>query len=89
MDSGSSTNTPKTAAEGVLVINRYGWGYYAQNGLHEFGDEAVDPNINWPCNCVGLVDYEHAKEQVLQWKDQITAERTHPFEWSLLAYSTR
>lgn len=75
IDSGSSTNTAKTATEDVLVINRYDWGYYAQKGLDGFGDEAVDPNINWPCNCVGLVDYEHAKEQALQWKDQITAER--------------
>jgi hypothetical protein len=35
--SGSTVNNAETAAEGVLVINRYDWGGYDERGMEEAG----------------------------------------------------
>ncbi|KAF7553540.1 hypothetical protein G7Z17_g3543 [Cylindrodendrum hubeiense] len=74
-DSGSRLNNDKTREEGVLVINRYDWGYYAHeregdDKLETFED--YDFSLN---ESVGLVDYKHAKDQISQWKDQHPRER--------------
>lgn len=72
---GSTVNTAKTAADGVLVINRYDWAYYDKRGKEEVGEYEgegiLDPH------CAGLVDLELAKEQVSQWKDKAQVDRTH------------
>lgn len=70
---GSTFNNAETAAEGVLVINRYDWGYYDKRGKKELGIHETDPV--YPPFGVGLVDRESAEEQVLQWKDQAVEER--------------
>lgn len=65
--SGSPFNNEETAAEGVLVINRYDWALWDRRGQEElsvYGTTLFDPPFS-----VGLVDREHAKDQVLQWKD--------------------
>jgi hypothetical protein len=74
-ESGSNVNNAETAAEGVLVINRYDWGWYDQRGMAEAGDALEDEGVGKYGLCVGLVDLESAKEQALQWKGQDNAER--------------
>ena len=73
--SGSTVNNAETAAEGVLVINRYDWGGYDERGMEEAGDAGDVEGLGKYGHCVGLVDLEIAKEQALQWKDQDNAER--------------
>jgi len=48
-DNGSRLNDEKTAAEAVLVINRYEWGYYDKRGKNEIGvdDEAEIATRCW------------------------------------------
>jgi hypothetical protein len=76
LESGSKVNNAETVAEGVLVINRYDWGYYDKRGMEELGDG--DTEVDHFGDCVGLVDLAVAKEQVLRWKDQDMTERTQP-----------
>ena len=71
--SGSSVNNAKTATEGVLVINRYDWGYYDERGKKELGIHETD--VVFPPFSVGLADRETAKEQVLLWKDHPVDQR--------------
>ena len=68
-DSGSSRNDGKTEAEGVLVINRYDWAYYDERAA-----DVIEPG-GWP-NCVGLADYTSAKEDINEWKELESHERT-------------
>ena len=72
-DGGSSVNNAQTAAEGVLVINRYDWGYYDNRGKKDIGEEERAP-VYPPCS-VGLMDRETAKAQVLHWKAQPAEDR--------------
>lgn len=63
----------ETAAEGVLVINRYDWGWYDERGKKELGIHESDDDFTPPS--VGLADREIAEEQVLEWKEQESKER--------------
>ena len=73
-DSGSKFNNEETAAEGVIVINRYDWGYYDNRGKQEIGvdDEADLENFDTRVfgEGAGLVDYRDAKAEVLRWKEK-------------------
>jgi hypothetical protein len=76
-DSGSRYNDEKTAAEAVLVINRYDWGYYDNRGKKEIGAE---DNADIVTSSVfgegaGLVDFGSAKTEVLRWKEKNPHER--------------
>jgi len=64
LDSGSRVNNAETAAEGVLVINRYDWGCYDKRGMKEVGND--NPEGIYTTCPAGLVDLEVAKQQVLQ-----------------------
>ncbi|KAE8376165.1 hypothetical protein BDV26DRAFT_305795 [Aspergillus bertholletiae] len=75
-DCGSTMNDEKTSSAGVLVINRYDWGYYDArcwgeiNGQPDFSNpdhESVDIE---PSESVGVVDYAQAKSQVATWRVQ-------------------
>ncbi|KAH7127819.1 hypothetical protein B0J13DRAFT_564576 [Dactylonectria estremocensis] len=74
-DSGSSMNNEDTKAEGVLVINRYDWGYYTHDRIQVDGIETFDDYDPYMSESVGLVDCQHAKDQVTQWKDQHPCKR--------------
>jgi hypothetical protein len=80
-DSGSRFNDEKTAAEAVLVINRYDWGYYDNRGKVEIGvdDEADIENFSSSTQVfgegAGLVDLKIAKTEVLRWKEKNPHER--------------
>ncbi|KFZ01991.1 hypothetical protein V500_00513 [Pseudogymnoascus sp. VKM F-4518 (FW-2643)] len=71
-DSGSQVNNENTAAEAVLVIGRYDWGYYDNRGKEELGidDEANIENFDTQVfgEGAGLVDFGTAKTEVLQWQ---------------------
>lgn len=71
-DSGSTLNNEKTAAEGVLVINRYDWGHYDKRALDvvEEQGENEDPSAYVFGISAGLVDYAEAKAEVSFWKDK-------------------
>ena len=73
-DSGSTFNNEKTAAEGVLVINRYDWDYYDKRALdviqNQEGNDDGDPSTYVPGISAGLVDYAEAKAEVKFWKDR-------------------
>ncbi|ORY16607.1 hypothetical protein BCR34DRAFT_597614 [Clohesyomyces aquaticus] len=71
IDSGSSMNDDKTAAEGVFVVNRYDWGYHNRRSAEEVGesDEFADTGS------LGFVDLAEAKTKVLQWKEHHPRER--------------
>ncbi|KIN06947.1 hypothetical protein OIDMADRAFT_185280 [Oidiodendron maius Zn] len=89
LESGSNVNNAETAAEGVLVINRYDWGYYDQRGMADAGDAGDVKGLGKYGHCVGLVDRENAKEQALQWKGHDNAER-HEAEagvWLYIPYA--
>lgn len=81
-DSGSRFNDEKTAAEAVLVINRYDWGYYDKRGKEEIGvnDEVDIDNLTTLVfgEGLGLVDLGSAKTEVLQWKEESPHERGNP-----------
>jgi len=72
VDSGSRFNNEQTAAEGVLVINRYDWGEYDERALGEVQergeDEESDPSTYVFGISAGLVDYAEAKAEVRFWK---------------------
>jgi hypothetical protein len=76
-DSGSSLNDNATEAEGVLVINRYDWGYHSQPFYGDFGESIKDSDsdIVGNSNSAGLVDYAHAKAHVMRWKEKRPSER--------------
>jgi len=73
LDSGNRFNNEETAAEGVLVINRYDWGEYDERALSEVQErgqnEESDPSTYVFGISVGLVDYAEAKPEVRFWKD--------------------
>lgn len=73
-DSGSHFNNEKTAAEGVLVLNRYDWGYYNDLGKQELGidDDADMENFSTYVfgEGAGLVDLESAKTEVQRWQEK-------------------
>ncbi|OOO06538.1 hypothetical protein OAory_01087410 [Aspergillus oryzae] len=75
-DSGSTMNNEKTRAEGVLVINRYDWGYYDARCRDEMDEELGGPDPERRTadvefsESVGVVDYAQAKSQVAAWKVQ-------------------
>jgi hypothetical protein len=81
-DSGSRFNDEKTAAEAVLVINRYDWGYYDGRGKKEIGvnDEADIDNFTTRVfgEGAGLVDFGSAKTEVLRWQEKNPHERDNP-----------
>jgi hypothetical protein len=77
-DNKGYANSAETAAEGVLVINRYDWGYYDKNSSAEFEDDGEEPGSHELSNSVGLVDYNHAKEQLPKWKEETTSQRSQP-----------
>jgi hypothetical protein len=80
-DSGSSFNDDKTAAEAVLVINRYDWGYYDSRAKEDItvGDEAYDDTTQmFGCEAAGLVDFGSAKAEVLRWQEKKSLERDNP-----------
>ena len=64
-DSGSQVNNENTAAEAVLVIGRYDWGYYDNRGKEELGidDEANMENFDTQVfgEGAGIVDFGTAK----------------------------
>lgn len=78
-ESGSSFFDETTAAEGVLPINRYDWGYYDRRYREEFEEseallqQGADRQVF--SESVGLVDYAHAEEYINQWKNVATLER--------------
>ncbi|KAF3933257.1 hypothetical protein ABW19_dt0207829 [Dactylella cylindrospora] len=69
-DSGSSMNSEDTRRQGVLVINRYDWGYYVDSYQDEVGTIGEEDTEDAPTDMcsAGLVDYTHAREQVQTWK---------------------
>ncbi|KAH7176797.1 hypothetical protein EDB81DRAFT_773581 [Dactylonectria macrodidyma] len=75
-NSGSRFNNEDTKAEGVLVVNRYDWGYYTHDRIQVNGIETLDDYDPDMAESVGLVDYERAKDQVTKWKDQHPSKRT-------------
>ncbi|KAL5316294.1 hypothetical protein ACEPPN_015339 [Leptodophora sp. 'Broadleaf-Isolate-01'] len=81
-DSGSQFNDTKTAAEAVLVINRYDWGNYDDRGKEEIGfsNEAdIDTSTTAVFGAgLGLVDFGTAKQEVLRWKEKIPQEIDNP-----------
>eukprot|EP01025_Chloroclados_australasicus_P033219 TRINITY_DN33811_c0_g1_i1.p1 TRINITY_DN33811_c0_g1~~TRINITY_DN33811_c0_g1_i1.p1 ORF type:complete len:278 (+),score=26.71 TRINITY_DN33811_c0_g1_i1:54-836(+) len=67
-NSGSNVNTDQTFEQGVLVINRYDWGYYDKRGI-------APDDYDWDCQtggdngvAVGLLDHSHATEVIQNWK---------------------
>ena len=81
-DSGSRFNDANTAAEGVLVINRYDWGQYDERALDVVealgGGEHVensDPSTYVPGISAALVDYAEAKAEVRFWAAKSGNER--------------
>ena len=73
-DNGSQFNDTKTAAEAVLVINRYDWGYYDNRGKEEIGF-SNEADVDTSTTAVfgeglGLVDLGTAKKEVLRWKEK-------------------
>ncbi|KAJ6256561.1 hypothetical protein Dda_8424 [Drechslerella dactyloides] len=76
-DSGSSMNDDKTNREGVLVINRYDWGYYKKSFFDEIGEGPPEGDSDFLANSnsAGLVDRAHAQDQVREWKDLRPSER--------------
>lgn len=78
-DSGSDLFNEKTAAEGVLPINRYDWGWYDKRCQEDVQDAAVVSDSNMEDYVfgehVGLVDYGHAEEYVEKWKDMKAHDR--------------
>lgn len=68
-DHGSTFNSPKTAAEGVLVINRYDWERRDDQILSETAVTELRSTG------IGLTDLENAEAQVEEWKRQSAGER--------------
>ncbi|KAF7592243.1 hypothetical protein BBP40_000444 [Aspergillus hancockii] len=83
-DCGSNENDERTSAEGVFVINRYDWGCY-DDRCRDMVDEphreatgesaatvdAEDEGVDFaPSESIGIVDYAHAKDQVMTWGAQ-------------------
>jgi hypothetical protein len=85
VDSGSSYNNADTAAQGVLVLNRYDWGAYDKRSLNEVQPDTPaetgsgsedDSSDEWAMSeAAGLVDYASARPAVLEWKQQPSSER--------------
>ncbi|KAM6523005.1 hypothetical protein FALCPG4_012610 [Fusarium falciforme] len=71
-DGGSSMNDEKTRAAGILVINRYDWGY---NGRRAEDVGEISEEVQAGSESAGLVDYNHAKDQALEWQKQTPSER--------------
>ncbi|KAL8832648.1 MAG: hypothetical protein Q9170_004788 [Blastenia crenularia] len=78
-DSGSSVNDEKTAAESVLVINRYDWGLYDKRAQDVVGTQGrydeVDPSTYVHRESAGIVDYAEAKAEVDFWKEKSEGSR--------------
>ncbi|KAH8659915.1 hypothetical protein BX600DRAFT_399818 [Xylariales sp. PMI_506] len=76
-DSGSSVNNESTFAEGVLVINRYDWGYYDSRYSDEIGEgvEEGSTDVLANSNSAGLVDLACAQDQVREWTGRRPSER--------------
>ncbi|KAE8392545.1 hypothetical protein BDV23DRAFT_192507 [Aspergillus alliaceus] len=90
-DCGSTRNDGKTHAEGILVVNRYDWGYYDARCRDEIDKQSGEGTGEEPTELdpedegvdvelsesVGVVDYAHAKSQVAAWKRQ-SSDRRNP-----------
>ncbi|KAK6330542.1 hypothetical protein TWF696_003428 [Orbilia brochopaga] len=76
-DSGSRMNDDKTNQEGVLVINRYDWGYHNKQFFDEIGEGVSEGENDFLANSnsAGLVDHAHAQDQVREWKELRPSER--------------
>ncbi|KAF9630643.1 hypothetical protein BFW01_g1205 [Lasiodiplodia theobromae] len=72
---GSTMNDDSTAAEGVLVVNRYDWGYYDRRASDEFEEDDEDVLNLEVAVSVGLVDRAQAKEVVSKWKTKVAGRR--------------
>ncbi|KAK6514442.1 hypothetical protein TWF281_004643 [Arthrobotrys megalospora] len=70
-------NDDNTQQEGILVINRYDWGYYDSRHMDEIGEGAEEGNNDFLANSnsAGLVDYAEAQSQVQQWRLMRPSER--------------
>jgi hypothetical protein len=79
---GSQFNDEKTVAEGVLVINRYDWGYYDDRGKGEFGVNTrarIEPSTAQVFGKgAGLVDFESSKTETQRWRENKPHERDNP-----------
>ena len=69
-DCGSTLNDDDTVAAGVLVINRYDWGWQDHRGRDLYPDE------NEAFLTAGIVDRAHAIDEVNSWKDHPAKDRT-------------
>uniref|UniRef100_A0A8H7NEM9 Uncharacterized protein n=1 Tax=Bionectria ochroleuca TaxID=29856 RepID=A0A8H7NEM9_BIOOC len=67
---GSTMNNDTTFANGVFVINRYDWGYYAREFLEEIGEGVSegDADMLADSNSAGLADYAQAQAKVQEWQ---------------------
>ncbi|KAF4446830.1 hypothetical protein F53441_9534, partial [Fusarium austroafricanum] len=76
-DHGSTVNNEATSQEGILVINRYDWGYYNTQFFGEIGEgqEEGDHDVLANSNSLGLVDRSEAQEMVRQWGEKRPSER--------------
>lgn len=77
-DSGSTFNDEDTQAAGILVVNRYDWGYYSKPYREEIGEgvpEGEDDMLT-NSNTLGIVDSASAKDMVTLWQRQKPSERT-------------
>ncbi|KAI1331294.1 hypothetical protein F5Y16DRAFT_361104 [Xylariaceae sp. FL0255] len=71
-EGGENSNTENTAAEGVFVINRYDWGHYDSRAREDVPNWEDDGALY---EAAGLVDLATAKEAVLKWNEDRSAER--------------
>ncbi|KAF4986382.1 hypothetical protein FDECE_15987 [Fusarium decemcellulare] len=70
---GHITNSDETRAQGVLLINRYDWGYYV--GDDELAEVEEEGDLLANSNTIGLVDHAHGNGHVQQWIRQKPSER--------------
>ncbi|KAJ3541693.1 hypothetical protein NM208_g4489 [Fusarium decemcellulare] len=70
---GHITNSDETRAQGVLLINRYDWGYYA--GDDELDEVEEEGDILANSNTIGLVDHAHGYDHVQRWTRQKPSQR--------------
>ncbi|KAM7189554.1 hypothetical protein V8F20_010093 [Naviculisporaceae sp. PSN 640] len=79
-DNGSLFNDEDTEAAGILVINRYDWGYYHKNSWDEIGEgvRESEDDLLTNSNTLGIVDFDHAKDTVTRWREQRPSQR----EWT-------
>ncbi|KAI9934546.1 hypothetical protein ASPWEDRAFT_643575 [Aspergillus wentii DTO 134E9] len=77
-DNDTRFNSEKTAAQGVLVINRYDWDWCDDRDIEseiEYPDIELE-DLSSLGTSVGIVDYASANAQLAHWREQGTAELT-------------